>query len=346
MNHERLSTSRPIQFSKARTLAYACILVAAVLGLLEGVLRLAAIEAPLRPRILLRSIDAVTAFPYMQPDRELFWSPHPGFHATFHDKRVNINGLGLRGPRVALPKPPGRRRVACFGDSITFGYDVHDDETYPARLQQALAGRSVDVLNAGVNGYTSHQVLARFRQVVPAVQADVATFCVGWNDRVERPVDDRTYAQRVRAAMAVEGVLNRLSLYRAMARVYVALVAPAPPSNENDVPRVSPAQYQENLTTLVRECRARGVAPVFIALPHRRRPEGETERDRKCPYPPLFLALARREGVAIVEVPELEIEAPLPGNAHYFLDSLHLSVEGNLLLARELARVLSAQGLV
>jgi hypothetical protein len=55
---------------------------------------------------------------------ELFWSLAPGFRGGFLGQPVQINGLGLRGEELARPKPARRKRVACFGDSITFGYGV------------------------------------------------------------------------------------------------------------------------------------------------------------------------------------------------------------------------------
>ena len=51
---------------------------------------------------------------------------------------------------MADPKP--EIRIACVGDSVTFGWGVSYEESYPARLERLLIerGRSVEVLNAGV----------------------------------------------------------------------------------------------------------------------------------------------------------------------------------------------------
>ena len=54
-------------------------------------------------------------------------------------------------------RAPGRR-VLCLGDSYIFGDFVDDDEAFPAALQVALERRvphrPLEVINAGVNGYT------------------------------------------------------------------------------------------------------------------------------------------------------------------------------------------------
>lgn len=49
------------------------------------------------------------------------------------------------------------RSVLAFGDSLFAGYNVAQDESYPARLQAALRARGINakVTNAGVSGDTS-----------------------------------------------------------------------------------------------------------------------------------------------------------------------------------------------
>lgn len=56
---------------------------------------------------------------------------------------VNTSSLGLRGPEPA----PGGPRVLAVGDSVTFGWGLADEESWPARLSAELG---VTVLNGGV----------------------------------------------------------------------------------------------------------------------------------------------------------------------------------------------------
>lgn len=57
-------------------------------------------------------------------------------------------------PRDA-PSVPGKIKVACVGNSITYGYGIkgRDSLSYPARLQQMM-GAAYDVRNFGVSGRT------------------------------------------------------------------------------------------------------------------------------------------------------------------------------------------------
>jgi lysophospholipase L1-like esterase len=95
--------------------------------------------------------------------------PGGEFSVTFVDApgaqprvvRALINADGFRGPRVPRERTPDVSRVACVGDSHTFGWGVGEDETWPAVLDRKLdatigPGR-VEVLNAGVDGYDCEQ---------------------------------------------------------------------------------------------------------------------------------------------------------------------------------------------
>ncbi|RME54126.1 MAG: hypothetical protein D6795_04580 [Deltaproteobacteria bacterium] len=65
---------------------------------------------------------------------------------------------GIRGEPPDTPKPVGCLRILVLGDSVTFGFGVAQEETYPRRLEQALQAalpdRRVEVINAGVGGYS------------------------------------------------------------------------------------------------------------------------------------------------------------------------------------------------
>ena len=72
-----------------------------------------------------------------------------------HDVTYVFNEEGFRGPYFDGPTPAGSTRIACVGDSFTFGWGVAEEETFPAQLASRLAalGRAVEVNNFGVPGY-------------------------------------------------------------------------------------------------------------------------------------------------------------------------------------------------
>src|SRR5579862_3103939 len=286
------------EFSLSRSLLFSAFLVVSFFGLVEVVLRIVGVSPPVSPRLVLEVMDTDITLPFMRADPDTFWSPVPGFHGTFMGKSVTINSMGLRGGEVVLPKPPGLHRLVCFGDSITFGYGVGDDETYPFALGGELRGW--DVVNAGVTGFTSHQVLALLRRLSPRVQADVVTILIGWNDGNRRPVDDREYARRLDAIAALEGGLDHLYLYKALKGAYLrATVMKGLQWTRNATGhRASLPQYRENLLAIVAECKKAGIRPVFIALPHRKM---AGEKPFSSEYARVLASVASEENVPLLD---------------------------------------------
>jgi len=79
--------------------------------------------------------------------------------------------------------PPPRPRIVAFGDSLTAGLGLLEQEAYPALVQRKLdaAGYEFEVVNAGVSGDTSAGALRRLDW---ALQGDVKVLIVafGGND--------------------------------------------------------------------------------------------------------------------------------------------------------------------
>jgi hypothetical protein len=71
---------------------------------------------------------------------------------------------------------------------VTYGHHISDDDAIPARLEAALrppVSSDVEVLNAGVPGYSTFQEEALFRRLGPQLQPDfvIVGFCL--NDVIE-----------------------------------------------------------------------------------------------------------------------------------------------------------------
>ena len=332
--------SRDFTLSRGKTFAFALIVVFGFFGVLELGARLSGLDAAPAPRILLRRMDVDITFPFMQADRELFWAPVPGFRGRFLERPVAINSFGVRGPEPA-PEADGIR-VLSFGDSITFGYGVADDETYPAAMGRALAARGVEVVNAGVTGYTSHQVLGLVRRLAPRLQPRLVTICIGWNDGNRRAVDDREWARRLSRASPLGGALERVALFRAMTNLYVRSVVTADKRSGATTQRVPLAHYRENLTSIVAACRASGAIPVFVDLPHVQPLPASLNRT----YRDALQQTSRALGAPLLSVGDLGLDSPRHDTGELFLDALHLRPEGNAQLGQLLARQLVERGLV
>lgn len=134
------------------------------LGLAEGIARWILPEGGAD---LLYGVQATPTGMYA-PDPSLMIVPVPGFRATTRslagDVQVRLNTLGLRGPE---PDPPdGGDRWLVLGDSFALSVQLPEERTFEALLARQLG---VEVWNAGVDGYSTWQETARYRQVDDAL---------------------------------------------------------------------------------------------------------------------------------------------------------------------------------
>lgn len=74
--------------------------------------------------------------------------------------------------------------IIAFGDSLTAGYGVAPESSYPARLQQELDRRGLEyrIVNEGVSGDTTAVALARVDLAASHQDAVLAIIAIGAND--------------------------------------------------------------------------------------------------------------------------------------------------------------------
>jgi lysophospholipase L1-like esterase len=105
-----------------------------------------------------------------EPDPVLGWRHVPGAQCHWRQEGqafVRINSLGFRDRERTRAKPPGTFRIAVLGDSMTEAVQVDLEQTFTYRLEEMLrgAGRQVEVLNFGMNGYSTTQELLLLKEV-------------------------------------------------------------------------------------------------------------------------------------------------------------------------------------
>ncbi len=86
-------------------------------------------------------------------------------------------------PDEAAAADDGRPVIACFGDSLTAGYGVEMESSYPADLQREIdaAGYRYRVVNMGISGDTTKDGLSRLDGVM-ALHPAIVVVEFGGND--------------------------------------------------------------------------------------------------------------------------------------------------------------------
>ncbi len=136
---------------------------------------------------------------FLLPDARLGYVNAPGFEGRWGVTRsvtVKIDERGFRVPKGAPVVSEGEARsgsalrIACLGDSCTFGFDVEAEEAYPelfaAAIREERPELPVEVLNAGVIGYSSRHGLRLLEERILGSEPDVITVAYNVANRVAR----------------------------------------------------------------------------------------------------------------------------------------------------------------
>jgi lysophospholipase L1-like esterase len=285
---------------------------------------------------------------------------------------VVINSRGFRGRDWQEQKAPGVFRVVTLGASSTFGFHDREDETYPHYLEQYLnewlrqnprpGVSSVEVINLGIPHLHSGEILSLYMAEARPLKPDLVTFYEGIND-ASRTAEDA--AERRKGAIRRFSPVASLYRYLRARLITVALfghlisplAGPFPAEAVQSHMAGRSERFLENLAAIRDEARRQG--SVFVAM--NQMTQSETfprEKMRGFTYQAeidyVRGELATKRGVAIREmyfftqsrlmadlekwarandVPFVDVIAALDQRRDCLVNWVHLSPEGNRILA-------------
>lgn len=191
------------------------------------------------------------------------------------------NSLGLRDEEIPDAAPTGEFRILCLGDSTVMGFGVEAEETLANRLEESLrdhAAQRVQVINAGVIGYSSCQCLLYLREQGLALRPNVVIVETNFNDR--RAVspggepDSEAYFRSTERRLRMREVLHHSMIYSFLrdALLSTDLLASGRCKRKeiqlcSAVPRVSPIHYEANVREIIRLSRTAGASVILVGLP-------------------------------------------------------------------------------
>lgn len=308
-------------------------------------------------------IDAHTASILPLPFVEYGLSPNYPDH----------NQLGYRGAEIEIPKPPGVFRIVALGGSTTYGTTTPVDETYPYYLQQVLREdygyQNVEVVNGGVAGYTSWNILVNLALRIPVLEPDLVIFYEGTNDVLPRETSPDCYSapspflgldprRQVRAASEE---LSPFALYRFVAIKLGWMGNPATLEGEStgseidcgehavsmaadNVAANPPIYFERNERDMIAVAHANGFRIMFAswAYDHNSADALPFWRDAVAEHNTITERVARESGALYFDYAAV---APSTDDS-YWSDYVHMDARGNLNQAQAFAKFLDDQQVI
>ncbi len=135
---------------------------------------------------------------------------------TFGSWCIYSNQFSFRSKKIDLKKKKNEVRIICLGDSVTFGLGVDNEDTYPYYLENFLQdkykNKKIEVLNAGIPGFSSDQGLFLFKRNCLYLKPDLVLISFGINDYV-RPLNQTIQKVKKRSFSneLVKSIVNGLN---------------------------------------------------------------------------------------------------------------------------------------
>lgn len=115
--------------------------------------------------------------PQLGYDSTLGYQTTPNVSGTLRGKTASYSAEGTRNHN--LGSSPAGPPILALGDSYTEGYEVANDETWPAHLERDTGRR---VYNAGVRGYGLDQIVLRGERLIPRLKPAIVVLAFIEND--------------------------------------------------------------------------------------------------------------------------------------------------------------------
>lgn len=303
------------------------------------------------------------------------YAPHHYFgyrlQPNYQRGETSHNSLGYRGSEITVPKPQGMYRIAVLGGSTTYGEFIeNNDQTFPAQLEEMLKRvpgvESVEVVNAGVPGYSSWESLVDLEFRVLDLEPDLVIVYSSVNDVHCRLVAPEAYRgdnsgrrtiwrEPIEVTLCRHSVLSRvigsrLGLWRNPGvDSYVQAETSDPGCGEiseslgvdsmTALDRNGTEFFERNLRSTIAVCEASGAKVMlatwassaaigdYIATPHYQRGVRELNE--------VILKVGQETGVAT-----FHFAAVMPPDPVYWRDGRHVNARGAGLQAAAFARFL------
>ncbi|MER9822378.1 SGNH/GDSL hydrolase family protein [Mesorhizobium sp. M0115] len=297
--------------------------------------------------------------PLVRPNPYTLYELNPVWHSG--NGRSRHNSLGFRGPETAMPKPEQCLRVVCMGESSTYCTGIEDDSrTYPHRLGEYLRdlkpGVEIDIVNAGVGGYTSVENVLRLLFHVAPLSPNLIVYYYTHNDVHPRRLEglSRDYNQYSCSWFEPPsggGLSGWFKRRQNLATAYVGNIVRRRGDgrrNSKHIAHNPPDAFRANFSALVVLAEAAGASVLFVNPNYRQEDPNDPAANAVWEHRRIVEDIAKRTGASVVDLhgslPYLCQRSETLDRNYY--DEVHFTEKGADSAARIVANAIMEQGLL
>ena len=315
------------------------------LFLIEGVSRIVTVEN--ETKALFNDKDLrVRGRPFVEHHSTRGFALKPGFKNSMYT--VDQNGFR----QDVFPKDTNTSfTLLALGESTTFGWMVHDNETYPYFLEKAMQQTKLglSVVNGGVPSYSSAQVLAYLNEILDKhiIKPDLILINIFWNDIWYSTVEN--WHKDLLIYQSPPSWLSFLNQHSQFFKLMLSRFADNVDNHEKiDIFNLKALNYyKENIQKMITRCKEAHIPLILIEPPFDadHMPEEGLNEFHIRYTKVFFIQTARQYLKALHEVADInhipvfsqELGIQNLHQKSLFLDALHPTVVGNKLMAKDIS---------
>ena len=284
-------------------------------------------------------------------------NPTRGFSlkSNFQNNLYTIDNHGFRITPAAVKKKP-EFTILTLGESTTFGWMVKDNETYPYYLAKDIQTKypNIKIINGGIPSYTSSQVLVYLKEILSQkkIHPDMVLINIMWNDIWYSTIKD-WHSNILIYQKPPEWMifLSKNSHFFQLLRKKMSQSKEEPLTNRFNQEALE--YYKHNIEEMIALCKDAHVPLAFIEPPldadHISK-KGLNEFHIRYTKPFLikmgktyFNTLKQVASTKNISVIEHSLGLKNLHQKTLFLDALHPTPQGNMIMAEDISKALNIQ---